>query len=207
MQILDHRILTPNVFLRRFYQEINVKSIHYGGYFTIVLTEYIDQDEITKIFVDCWKYRIINVNILCLAETGDHVNVYTYYPFTPNSCNQIESTLLMTFSTKTISLDDSFFPIKMKNFHRCPLLLATYNIPPYMILNQREDGPTKGIEGNLYTELSKLLNFRPLIRVGHEKYLGGAKENFEMLRRGEVNLTMFAIGTTFRMFKLTRTLQ
>ncbi|XP_055325489.1 uncharacterized protein LOC129579433 [Sitodiplosis mosellana] len=184
---------------RHFYQEINVKSVHYAGYFTIILTEYIEKDEITQIFQDCWKYRMINVNVLCPDEIEDQVNVYTYFPFTPNSCDRIQSTLLMTFSNESISIDDSFFPMKLKNFHKCNLFLATYNIPPYMILNHHHtDGSyvTRGIEGNLYRELSKLLNFQPIVRVGHEHYLGGAKENFEMLRKGEVNLTMFAIVNT-----------
>lgn len=135
---------------------------------------------------------------MCLDEMKDQVNVYTYFPFTPYSCNQIETTLLMNFSNESISLENSFFPVKLKNFHKCPLFLATYNIPPYMIMNEHKDGSyvTRGIEGNLYREMSKTLNFRPMVRVGHEKYLGGAKENFEMLRKSEVNLTMFAIVNT-----------
>lgn len=67
-----------------------------------------------------------------------------------------------------------------------------------MILEQHEDGSytTRGIEGNLYRELSKRLNFSMLVRVGHEIYVGSTKENFEMLRKGEVNLTMFAVVNT-----------
>lgn len=146
---------------------------------------------------------MINVNVLCLDETRDQVNVYTHFPYTPNSCDRIEPSLLMSISNETISLDNDFFPNKLKNFHQCPLWLATYNIPPYMILNKGNDSSyvTRGIEGNLYRELSKLLNFQPLIRVGHERYLGGAKENFEMLRKGEVNLTMFAIVNTIERSK------
>lgn len=135
---------------------------------------------------------------MCLDEMRDKVNVYTYFPFTPYSCERIESTFLMNFNNESISVDNSFFPVKLKNFHECPLFLATYNIPPYMIMKQHKDGSyvTRGIEGNLYRELSKILNFRPMVRVSYEKYLGGAKENFEMLRKSEVNLTMFAIVNT-----------
>lgn len=142
---------------------------------------------------------MINVNVVCLDRTKDQVNVYTYYPFTPNSCDRIESSLLTTFnSNEMITLDNSFFAMKLKNFHKCNLFLGTYNIPPYMILDRYSNGSyeTKGIEGNLFHELSKLLNFQPYVRVGHEQYLGGAKKNFEMLQKGEVNLTMFAIVNT-----------
>lgn len=151
---------------------------------------------LTEIFEDCWKHHIINVNILLFDPDQLQVNVYTFFPYTPTSCEHITSTLLMTMTNQ--SLRYSFFPQKLQNFHGCPLWLCTYTIPPYMILKQKPDGSyfTQGIEGEFYQALSTTLNFSPMVRVGHEKYLGGAKENFHMLRRQRVNLTMFAIVNT-----------
>lgn len=146
---------------------------------------------------------MINVNVLCWDEIEEHVNVYTYFPYTAMGCEHINSTLLMTLRNKTIISEDDFFPKKMRNFHGCPIWMATYTVPPYMILSELSDGTyiTRGIEGNLYRELANALNFRPMVRVGHEKYLGGAEENFQMLRKAEVNLTMFAIVNTVQRSK------
>lgn len=55
---------------------------------------------------------------------------------------------------------------------------------------------TKGIEGNLFREMAASLNFHPTVRVGKKTYTSGAVENFAMLKRGQVNLTMFAAVNT-----------
>lgn len=185
-------------FIRQFYKEISIKTLHYGGFFTIILTEHLEQSEITQIFIDCWSYRMVNVNVLRFDEIEEQVIAYTYFPYTSDHCERIESTFLMSMSNRSIALQNSMFPNKLKSFHGCKLWLATYTIPPYMILQELSNGTytTKGIEGKLYRELASTLNFHPMVRVGAQKYLGRATENFQMLREKEVNLTMFAIVNT-----------
>lgn len=156
------------------------------------------QAMITQIFHDCWKHHMINVNILQFEENDDQVHVYTYFPYTPNHCEYIESTFLFSMGNQSISMKNDFFPNKLRNFHQCPLLLATYTIPPYMILHHLDDGSyiTNGIEGNLYREMAASLNFHPMVRVGMKNYLSGAVENFQMLKMRKVNFTMFAAVNT-----------
>lgn len=142
---------------------------------------------------------MLNVNILRFDMVQDQVNAFTYFPFSSSYCERIEMTLLGAMNNNnSAALQDNIFPNKLTDFHGCPLWLATYNVAPYMILQQTDDGSyiTKGIEGKLYHELAAQLNFRPMVRVGKEIYTGGAKENFHMLRKKEVNLTMFAIVNT-----------
>lgn len=184
--------------VRQFKKELNIRSVQYAGFFTIVLTEYVKQSEITKIFIDCWKHHMINVNVLNYDANNIQVNVYTYFPYSPSHCEHIESTFLMSFNNQSINLRTDYFPDKLRNFHGCPLWLATYDVPPYMILHKFTNGSyqTDGIEGNLYRELASTLNFNPLVRIGHERYLGGARENFQLLRNKHTNLTMFAIVNT-----------
>lgn len=183
---------------RHFHGGATIKTIHFGGYFTIILTEHIERVDIAAIFRDCWKHHMVNVNVMSWDEVDNQVNVFTYFPFSLDSCEQIEPVLLMTISNETIFSDRDLFRNKLKNFHGCPLWLSTYTVPPYMILHEMGNGvyKAKGIEGNLYRELGKSLNFRPMVRIGQERHLGGAKANFDLLRKGVVNLTMFAIVNT-----------
>lgn len=155
---------------------------------------------ITRIFHDCWKHHMINVNVFQFSRNDDQVHVYTYFPYTPNHCEHIKSTFLFSMGNHSIAIKTDLFPNKLRNFHNCPLLLATYTIPPYMILQQSNDGSgaytTKGIEGNLYHEMAASLNFRPMVRIGTKNYLSGAVENFRMLKMRKVNFTMFAAVNT-----------
>lgn len=175
-----------------------MNSVHYSGFFTFVLTEFVERSEITQIFIDCWKHRMINVNVLIFNAAGDEVVVNTYFPYRPSHCEHIESSFLMSLSNESIDLRHEYFPNKLHNFYGCPLILATYAVPPYMILHRTINGSleTRGIEGNLYHELASTLNFRPLFRIGRERHMGGAKENFNLLRTNQVNFTMFAIVNT-----------
>lgn len=152
----------------------------------------------TRIFLDCWKHHMININLLQFDQNDRRVYVYTYFPYTPNHCEHIESTFLLSMGNHSISIKNEFFPNKLRNFYKCPLHLATYTIPPYMILHKSNDGTykTNGIEGNLYREMAASLNFRPMVRVGTKTYLSGAAENFHMLKMGKVNFTMFAAVNT-----------
>lgn len=140
---------------------------------------------------------MININVLRLNRARSVVDVYTFYPFSPNGCERIETKLLMTLShnNAAISFANNFFPYKLRNFYQCPLWLGTSHVPPYMILHRLNNGSyeTSGIEGNLYYELSKSLNFTPMVHYAREKY---ATENFALLKKGKVNLTMFAAINT-----------
>lgn len=181
---------------RQFYKEISVERFHYAGFFTIILTQHMRQTEITRIFHDCWKHHMINVNVLRFEEADYQVHIYTFFPYSPNHCEYIESTYLFSMGNNSISMKNDMFPNKLRDFFNCPLLLATYSVPPYMILERLADGTyiTKGIEGKLYHELAATLNFHPMVRAG--KYSGDATENFDMLKLGMVNLTMFAAVNT-----------
>lgn len=183
---------------RQFYKEISIKSFHYGGYFTIILTEPVQLTKITQILIDCWKFRMVNVNVLQYDVIEKRVIAYTYYPYTEHHCEQIQSTFLSYMNNQSFSIRTAFFPNKLKNLNGCPLFLATYTIPPYMIVHKLSNDTyiTKGIEGNLYHELASTLNFRPMVRTGTENYVDAAAEKFQMLRKMEVNLTMFATVNT-----------
>lgn len=103
---------------------------------------------------------MINVNIIKFDANDGDVNVYTYFPYTPSHCEHIESIFLMSLNDKSIDLRTQYFPDKLRNFHGCPLWLATTPIPPYMILSELSNGSYQidGIEGNLYRELGSNYN-------------------------------------------------
>lgn len=106
---------------RRFHDEISTKTIHHAGFFTIILTEYLAEAMITQIFIDCWKLRMLNVNVLRFDIVPDEVNAFTYFPFSSSYCERIESTFLVSMNNYSISLQDHIFPNKLTDFHGCPL--------------------------------------------------------------------------------------
>lgn len=144
-------------FSRQFHKEISTKRFHYAGFFTIILTERIQQTFITQIFRDCWEHRMINVNVLQFEQSDRQVYAYTYFPYASNHCELIKSTFLLSMKNQSISMEKDFFPNKIRNFHKCPLFLATYAIPPYMILQQTGDGThiTKGTDWPAFLKIKK----------------------------------------------------
>lgn len=145
---------------RQFHKEISIKRFHYAGFFTIILTERIEQTLVTRIFRDCYQHRMINVNVLQFDQIDRQVHVYTYFPYAPNHCEVIESIFLFSMINQSISMQDDFFPNKLRNFHKCPLLLATYTIPPYMILQKTGDGTyiTKGKRVSIFIHVFWVLD-------------------------------------------------
>lgn len=87
---------------------------------------------------------MINVNIIQFDLLDKNAKVYTFFPYTKRHCTRIQSTFLLALN-QSISIETLLFPNKLRNFFGCPIYLATYNVPPYMILTA-DSHETSGIE-------------------------------------------------------------
>lgn len=84
---------------------------------------------------DCWSLYIANEIILATSSDYEQVFSYTYFPYTPNHCGVVEPIVLDHFENGAfVRGRTTFFPDKFRNFHKCPLIMSTYNFTPFMIM-------------------------------------------------------------------------
>ncbi|XP_062539200.1 uncharacterized protein LOC134207510 [Armigeres subalbatus] len=119
------------------------------------------------------------------------VRLYSYYPYANGRCEGNGATEL---DWKRVGLIDS----RLHNFYGCPLLVGTYDNPPFMSIGE-EHGELQGIEGNLVSIISRKLNFTTKIIVPPSEDLlrFGIKQGIVDLVHG--NRVDFALGA-FGMF-------
>lgn len=139
----------------------------YTGFYTIVLTQNSNDmyDTVSKILTDCWMKYIVNVNVIIAIPIYSRTIVYTYFPFTKFHCGIVQPVIVNIFENNTFLYDVEIFPNKMKNFYKCPITVALFESPPFMILKSFDNGTifTDGFDGIIFRVLSQRLNFTPVI--------------------------------------------
>uniref|UniRef100_A0A1I8PNM8 Putative ionotropic receptor ligand binding domain-containing protein n=1 Tax=Stomoxys calcitrans TaxID=35570 RepID=A0A1I8PNM8_STOCA len=117
--------------------------------------------EMQKIFEYCWHYYIANVALLFTLE-GQSIDLFTYYPFTPNHCQRPQIRKINEESRQIMNLSpNELYPEKFLNFHNCTLVAAVWDVPPYLTLPETERRPNQfgGVEGLLLDIMAGVLNF------------------------------------------------
>ncbi|XP_061400233.1 uncharacterized protein LOC133335955 [Musca vetustissima] len=130
--------------------------------------------DMQKIFEYCWRNHLINCNIQIQTVKGE-MELYTYYPFTPQNCGKVEIIRINTFNGTSMSRTMTLFPNKLKNFYGCPLRVAVWNIPPFLSVTTDKEGTLQlngGFEGRLLRLLSKRLNFKVEMQLFNESGRG-----------------------------------
>lgn len=105
-------------------------------------------------------------NIVVLTPTEDYeiILMYTFYPYTPEHCERVKPIVYDQFENETFVLNAAIFPEKFGNLYRCPLKIATYNFPPFVMLTERSnDTYIDGIEGVVLRVISQRLNFTTIV--------------------------------------------
>lgn len=96
-----------------------------------------------------------NVVILIPTEDYETILMYTFFPYTPGHCECVEPIVYDHFENGTFVRNAPIFPEKFNNLFRCPLKIATYSYPPYVMLTERSnDTYIDGIEGQKDLSLS-----------------------------------------------------
>lgn len=154
---------------RRIFEVLSVEYFNHAGYYTIVLTERVEEPEelIKSILTDLWSLHIINVNILSFKSFESGSYIFTFFPYSENYCDQVQPVLWDYFADGNFTMNKEIFATKLDNFYGCPITLGAYDFPPYIILTQFPNGTTSpitdGIEGILFRVLSQKMNFRTQI--------------------------------------------
>lgn len=154
---------------RRIFARMSDTSFDYTGFYTILLTEmcHHQHEIVSKILHDCWSLYISNVHVLTGAGIDAIGVLYTFYPYTPVYCDRVKPSIQNYYINDSFVLNSELFPPKFRNFHKCPILVSTYNLPPYMILTPQPNGSyyTDGIDGITLRVISQQLNFTPIVRM------------------------------------------
>lgn len=121
-------------------------------------------ETINKILEDCWSLYIANSIILTPTEDYETILMYTFFPYTREHCERSNAIVYDYFENGKFVRNASIFPEKFGNLFRCPLKIATYSYPPYIMLPERSnDTYIDGIEGVVLRVISQRLNFTTII--------------------------------------------
>lgn len=137
------------------------------GYYVIVLPNILkwSANDIKRLMEVFWSVYVVNLNIL-LQDVDGTILSMTYFPFGEGYCEEVQPVVSNKYQNGTF---DSWihFPMKLRQFHGCPLTVAVTNVPPFVVYeNETSVG---GIEGNIIQILSKnILNFTTKIVVSNK---------------------------------------
>lgn len=144
-----HRLIQNDMFL-------------YGGHFVIIYGSG-NMREIEKMFSNFWKIYIYNVAVLVTnAVSSDLVSVFTYMPFSNESCNNTEAIRINEFNKTSMTwATNVLYPEKFKQLNRCPLRYGCYQNRPGYIITKNESGLPifAGMNIDIVTMFSDILNF------------------------------------------------
>jgi hypothetical protein len=175
----------------------------FKGYYLIVLSTQIrNQQQLLRLMFACmWRLHIVNVNIIMKVAHREKAVMYTNYPFTRFSCESVYPVVLNLFEDDHFVIPNRpIFPFKLRNFHKCPLKVATFNTPPFVILEQQKNGTYSydGIEGIMLRVLSQRLNFTPIIMVPANTSEWGAAGNESTPPTGAFGMVSFCVCNVLR---------
>lgn len=91
----------------------------------------------------------------------------TFLPFV-YSCYSLQQHDVALLTEQNDSLPGRIgliYPKKLKDFHRCPIIVAVFHTPPFMIIKSDNTGDTyDGIDTQILKQLAKKLNFELIYR-------------------------------------------
>lgn len=115
-----------------------------------------------KLMLDIvWRKFILNVHVVSASRNGD-VLLHTFFPFTKDFCGQVHPVLYNIYRNGAFVMQREHFPRKTDNFFGCPLTVAVFEAPPYIMLineNASDTVDVEGADGDSLKTLSSRLNF------------------------------------------------
>lgn len=167
--------------LLKFLSKLSSKNFKFRRFFLIVLTKEFTLDEMEKSFEHFWRISIKNVDLI-VRQSNSEVNLFTYLPFNKfNKCGDTPPVKINSYDESTGEWKtDKFYPIKVSNLHKCPLIIgcAVGTAQPWLINEKLPNGSVllTGIEKDIFVEISLQMNFEPKFEI-HGKSPGSVYEN------------------------------
>lgn len=129
------------------FNKMTSKLFGFHGYYTIVLMNGT-ANEVMKVFKAMWGTQIHNVAIL--HANNSSVNISTFNPFSPRSCNDVKPVQVKNLM--------DLFNDKLKDLKQCSLNVHAPEWAPFTFRSPKNE--TTGRDFDLMKALSEVLNFK-----------------------------------------------
>ncbi|XP_037723367.1 uncharacterized protein LOC119555821 [Drosophila subpulchrella] len=170
--------------------------------------------ELQLILDHCLAHFWLHCNVM-IQTAQVEVLVYTYYPYTADSCQEAHPVVVNAFDGSHWMGDSKMFPDKLNQMHGCPLTVLTWHQPPFVeIVGKPPDHGlrARGFEIKLVEHLARQMNFSlqladiTLKRPGAYRLAEGAKQGpVDTLLQRKANLSMGYFRRTARRNQLLTT--
>jgi len=182
------------------YKSMDYEHFEFQGYYLIIVTSHVDDIYLMmlKTFKALWTKKIINANILFMppGNTNEAI-LYTYFPYSSFYCENAAPIQLNQYHGHQWIRKFDYFPRKLTSFHGCHLSVATFNNPPFMMINEDKNGvvTVDGVEGIILRVLAQRFNFNVDLNVQKELFgsilkNGSTTGAIKMVVDSEVNFTL-----------------
>lgn len=101
--------------------------------------------EMKRIFKYCFDNYWINCNVMVQSSKGD-VLIYSYFPFKEGNCFNTQPEVINQFKVGRF-VSETMFPDKLKDLRKCPLILSTWENPPFVIKKTNKNYPNISVSG------------------------------------------------------------
>lgn len=146
----------------------------------IILTQTAEnvKETLRGVFEIVMKLGLLNVNVL-IEEMNSMWTLHLYKPYF-RSCDSFEIIKLSTFTTENYTnelqtLQNNLYPSQLIKFPNCPLLISTFSLKPFVIVEKTENGTEiyRGLDVKIVSEISKTLNLNPIYMQSPDKTVRG----------------------------------
>ncbi|XP_016948911.1 uncharacterized protein LOC108023783 [Drosophila biarmipes] len=184
-------------------------------YFIFLQTrDHLIPRELQLILDHCLAHFWLHCNVM-IQTAQVEVLVYTYYPYTADSCQAAHPVQVNAFDGRHWRRNSKMFPDKLNQMHGCPLTVLTWHQPPFVELvgYASEIGQRAGgFEIQLVEHMARRMNFSLQLadiavqRPDAHRLAEGAKEGpIERLQDRKANLSMGYFRKTARRNQLLTT--
>ena len=136
----------------------NLSAQYVHGLFIIVFTGDVKVNK-TLVFEKMWLKSFYNVGLL--SQTGNRVDLSTFYPFHESYCNKTPPTCVNEYVNYSWT-GETFFPNKFQNFFKCPIKIAASDSPSKFFEVKHKNGVTEyaGSDWKIIDALADTFNFQ-----------------------------------------------
>lgn len=139
-------------------------------YYLAIVTSFNNDavEFINGLFEASFEKPILNIDFLLPHQNQSTWLLTTFMPFL-KSCNSLQRHDIALLSERNYSLHgpiDLVYPKKLKDFRQCPVTVAIFDTPPFLIVRSDENGYTyDGIDTRILAHLAKKFNFKLIYRM------------------------------------------
>ncbi|XP_072939978.1 uncharacterized protein [Epargyreus clarus] len=139
-------------------------------------TDYKECDE-NHIFKTLAEINVVNVIFLRVSDIENEPEPFSYHMILPEKCkNSDPEKLDIRNDCPYDSCFELLFPEKFKDLHKCPIIVSTFEQPPFMYLHNGTGEPTGG-DGDMLKIVTSALNATLVIKPPAEGDDWGHYEN------------------------------